>query len=178
MVEKVLSAKPLTIFFLTFGIVFLNNLLFQPTQAIFKIISLIHIIFLPIWLWSIAIGLQRFIVKNHQMDTLKFKRIFFILVVIGLYTVLFEPNLKMNAFDDRGMFGTMMSLFLLELLCGLYLISFTAKTIKTVELQRTLKFSDYMIEFFLIVFYPFGIWKIQPRVKKIFQINEKHAAQH
>jgi len=42
-----------------------------------------------------------------------------------------------------------------------------ARTIKTAELQRATRFDDFKGKFFLIMFFPIGIWFIQPRINKI-----------
>ena len=41
-----------------------------------------------------------------------------------------------------------------------------AKTIKTVELQKKVTFSDFAGEFFLLWFSPIGIWILQPKINK------------
>ena len=54
------------------------------------------------------------------------------------------------------------------------IVYFVAKTYKTVELQRQVSFSDFAGEFFMIWFYPIGIWIIQPKLNKIIE-NESAA---
>jgi hypothetical protein len=49
---------------------------------------------------------------------------------------------------------------------------FTAKTLKSAEMQREAHFSDYIGDFFLLWFYPVGIWFIQPRINRIVQENQ------
>jgi len=46
---------------------------------------------------------------------------------------------------------------------------FSAKTIKLAELQRSVTFSDFAGEFFLIWFFPIGIWFVQPKVNLLAQ---------
>jgi hypothetical protein len=53
--------------------------------------------------------------------------------------------------------------------CIFYTLYFVAKTFKTVELQREVKFSDFAGEFFMIWFYPIGIWIIQPKINKMIE---------
>ena len=48
-----------------------------------------------------------------------------------------------------------------------YSLYFVAKTFKTVELQREVTFSDFAGEFFMIWFFPIGIWVIQPKINKM-----------
>jgi hypothetical protein len=52
--------------------------------------------------------------------------------------------------------------------CIFYCFYFTAKVLKTVELQKPVTFNDYAGEFFLIWFFPIGIWFIQPRINRLF----------
>jgi hypothetical protein len=42
-----------------------------------------------------------------------------------------------------------------------------AKTIKTVELQREVNFSEFIGEFFMIWFYFIGIWILQPKINRM-----------
>jgi bacteriorhodopsin len=58
---------------------------------------------------------------------------------------------------------------LIGLACIIYCIYFVARTIKMVELQRKVIFSEFIFEFFLIWFYPIGVWLIQPRINRIIQ---------
>jgi hypothetical protein len=44
---------------------------------------------------------------------------------------------------------------------------FTARVIKSVELQRKARFEDAVAEFFLIWFFIVGLWILQPRVNRI-----------
>ncbi|WP_373551080.1 hypothetical protein [Haliscomenobacter sp.] len=48
-----------------------------------------------------------------------------------------------------------------------YCIYHVAKTIKTVELQRKVTFSDFIAEFFLVWFFPIGVWILQPTINKL-----------
>ncbi|MEN9640511.1 MAG: hypothetical protein RLZZ262_2380, partial [Bacteroidota bacterium] len=41
--------------------------------------------------------------------------------------------------------------------------------IKLLELQREVRFSEFIREFFLIWFFPIGIWFIQPKINRWFE---------
>lgn len=56
---------------------------------------------------------------------------------------------------------------LFSMFCLFYCLYFVAKTIKTAELQKETSFGDFAGEFFLIWFYPIGIWFIQPKINRI-----------
>jgi hypothetical protein len=60
-------------------------------------------------------------------------------------------------------------LHLFSMFCIFYCLYFVSKTFKTVELQRETTFSDFAGDFFLIWFYPIGIWIVQPKINKMVE---------
>jgi hypothetical protein len=52
-------------------------------------------------------------------------------------------------------------------LAFVYVCYFTARTYKTVELQRKVIFAEFSKEFALIFFLPIGIWILQPMINKL-----------
>ena len=112
------------------------------------------------------------------MKVKKFKIFFFIPIVYMLCFMIFmtfamdelisnrrEPNVGIIV----SMFAVIVPLHLFSMFCIFYSLYFVAKTFKTVELQREVKFSDFAGEFFMIWFYPVGIWIIQPRINKFLE---------
>jgi hypothetical protein len=150
----------------------------------FKFFPIVMIIFTSVffgWFWSIAIGLQSKIPANIKMKTGKFKIFFFIPIT---YLLLFSVfiGIAMNglpgmiADGNQPNFGLVISfiavifpLHFFSMFCIFYSLYFVAKTFKTVELQRETTFSDFAGEFFMIWFYPIGIWIIQPKVNKMIE---------
>jgi hypothetical protein len=56
-----------------------------------------------------------------------------------------------------------------SMFCIFYSMWFTAKTIKSIEFKRAVSFSEFAGEFFLLWFFPIGIWIIQPKINKIIE---------
>jgi len=54
-------------------------------------------------------------------------------------------------------------LHILSMFGLIYSFFYVAKTFKTVELQREVSFSDFAGDFFLLLFFPIGVWIIQPK---------------
>lgn len=148
----------------------------------FRIFPFIMVLFLGTffgWFWSIAIGLKHKIPQDIKMKTTKFKIFFFIpLVYILLFVTLLGISMSsivtgVNSgiqpdFVNIGLFiSIIFPLHFFSMFCIFYCLYFVAKTIRTIELQRECSFSDFAGEFFLIWFYPIGIWIIQPRINKI-----------
>ncbi|MNL47293.1 hypothetical protein D3C87_1700740 [compost metagenome] len=59
-------------------------------------------------------------------------------------------------------------LHLFSIFCLIYTLYFNAKSLKAVETRKPVTFSDFAGEFFLLWFFPVGVWIIQPRINKIF----------
>lgn len=133
------------------------------------------------WFWSIAIGLQEKIPANARMRTGMFKVCFFFpLVYISLFMIgITAMMISLSSLVENGVqppltliFGSMAIIFPLHLVamfCMFYCLYFIAKTLKTVELQRATTFSDFAGEFFMLWFYPVGVWIIQPKINRMVE---------
>lgn len=71
-----------------------------------------------------------------------------------------------------GAIAVMVALHLLSMGCIFYCLYFTAKALKTVERNAPVPASEYLGEFFLLWFYPVGIWLLQPRINRLFAFSE------
>ncbi|PZD77099.1 hypothetical protein DNG35_09645 [Mesonia sp. K7] len=127
------------------------------------------------WFWSIANGLQKFIPAENRLKLKKFRIFFFIpLIYILFFVVIIGTTFYGISTGDNavgGIVGKMLfvilPLHLFSMFCMFYQLYFTSKTIKTAELKRKVTFSDHMGEFFMIWFFPIGIWVIQPKINRI-----------
>ena len=50
----------------------------------------------------------------------------------------------------------------------LFNLHFVSKSLALAEMQRPLSFYDYAGPFFLLWFFPIGIWFIQPRINRLY----------
>jgi hypothetical protein len=184
MIQKFLKAKHWQVFLFTIGIpmVFqffiIGAVLSDPEVSPASIANLM--VFAPIlvvvvlfgvfgWFWSIAIGLQSKIPENVKMNVTRFKIFFFIPLFYILLLTGFMVFLIKGKNPDVAMFMAIFPIHLFSMFCILHTMYFISKTIKTVELQRESEFSDFVGEFFLFWFYPFGIWILQPKINKIVE---------
>jgi hypothetical protein len=157
----------------------------------FKFFPIMMVVFMGIffgWFWAIAIGLQKKIPAHVKMKTSKFKIFFFIpfiyilLISIGFGVMmngLMETTEAMGEAPDSvgvasgpavmagAITAIILPLHLFSMFCIFYCLYFVSKTLKTAELQRETTFSDFAGEFFMVWFYPIGIWIVQPRINKL-----------
>ncbi|MBX2829277.1 MAG: hypothetical protein KTR22_14015 [Flavobacteriaceae bacterium] len=188
MINTFLKAKHWQLFIIMIGIplvfqfVFMGSIIFTTfddtanfedvlsPMTYFPFIMIIFMVVFFGWFWSMGIGLQKFIPEDLRLNTGKFK---FFLIFPFIYIILFLAlfmGLFMNI-DNLGFhpgisISFIFPLHLFAMFCMFYQLYFVAKTIKTVELQREVTFSDYAGEFFLLWFYMIGIWIIQPKLNK------------
>ena len=185
MIERILRAKHWQIFILTFVIPY--TLYFMalaitkndPVRLMNYSPFVILVFFLGLfgWFWSITSGLIEKTPEGVKMKIRKF-RLFLIIpmiyipVAFGLMNVLFDS--AGNANETSGVilgisFLIMIPLHILSVFGLLYTFYFVAKTIKTVELQREVTFSDFVGDFFLLFLFPIGVWILQPKINRMIE---------
>jgi hypothetical protein len=197
MTEKFLKAKHWQLFLFTFGLPIIFQFATMGTMVANLLIGNrldpsfilnyleffpgIMLLFIGVffgWFWSVAIGLQHRVPGNVKMKVNKFKVFFFIPLAYMLFILIFmgiimsgimEGNGEPAAGYIFGVIGIIVPLHLFSMFCMFYSLYFVAKTFKTVELQREVNFSDFAGEFFLIWFYPVGIWILQPKINKMIE---------
>jgi hypothetical protein len=150
----------------------MGNILYFPIVII--LLSSIYYV----WIWSIAIGLQNKLPEHLQMKTIKFKIFFFfplisLLLMSYIFFHLFS-SIDMKFFESNPfyivkLFLIIFPLQLFNVFCIVYINYFAAKTLKSIELRRHAIFSEYIGEFFLIWFYPIGVWILQPKINRMIE---------
>jgi hypothetical protein len=194
-----LKAKHWHLFLLTFGL----PVLFQSILMVTTFINIGsdpswvfgYLKFLPVyviivsgvlygWYWAVAVGLQNKVPPSVSMEVNKFKWLYFIpityfIIIVGAVAFLVSAAVEQREQFDLdasvlfiGM-AIVLPLHFAAVACIFYCFYFIAKTIKTVELQREVRFSEFTGEFFLIWFYPIGVWLIQPRINKIIEADNR-----
>ncbi|MFT3705305.1 MAG: hypothetical protein QM802_23255 [Agriterribacter sp.] len=125
------------------------------------------------WFYTLGISLHKKLPESAPMNVNRFKIFLFIPVAYILLICAFMASrfsgISTSEQFNPAIFGLIIvPLHLFSMFCIFYCLYFNAKALKTVELQRPLTFSDYAGEFFLIWFFPIGVWIIQPRINKLF----------
>ncbi len=141
------------------------------------------------WFWSIGVTLQKYLHPDVQLKSKLFK-----FCVIGLLAsmliLIFGMNKFMGFTLDMQRIETpshdlpaeiiawipiFFILYFFLLFAQVYSLYFMAKTIKSGVLNRRARFSDYIGEFFLLWFWPIGVWFLQPAINKIVETEfEEH----
>lgn len=124
------------------------------------------------WFYTLGTSLHKKLPTEAPMNLARFK--FFLLIPVAY--MIFLPLYMFGLFTDTSQgnqpglfdFAVILPLHLFSMFCIFYCLYFNAKALKSVELNKAVTFSDFAGEFFLIWFFPIGIWIIQPRINKLF----------
>jgi len=149
----------------------------QEFIGFFYYIPFISFLFMGLlfgWYYSLTIGLQNKLPSGMIMKVNRFKIFmaipFIYILAISMFLTSILSAVSAEGVPDFSMVGIFMLLVIplhfFSIFCIIYIMYFTAKTIKSVELQRRAEFSDYIGEFFLLWFSFIGVWFIQPKVNK------------
>ncbi len=140
-----------------FAITEINPLLIIGTI----LISIIPLLLYPL---LISISLFRYILTSNENIKNEYKSFIIFSILLVLTLVINE-----SVADNNKMIKGLLSLITLYLLFRFF--QFPSRTINRIELKQNVRLWDYIIDSFQILFWPFFIWWIQPRINKI---NDKY----
>lgn len=127
------------------------------------------------WLWNIGKMLFDKTPFYISKEYVVFKWLIIIpasfILFISFFLLIGAAVLGMGYFSfSTTLFSSMiiiLPLWILLLLTKLYCFYFAAKVLKSSELQRNVQLFDFLGDFLLFVFFPIGIWFIQPRLNRL-----------
>lgn len=156
--------------------------LFVFAGVFFITSALIHIL----WLWTIGTKLEEYYANDvKRLNVKRFKffflfPFFYMLLLPLLITGIISSISTNGQVANPGVF-TLCILFIVlchffAIFCGIHTMYFCSKKLKTLIEKRNVQFSDYIGEFFLIWFFPIGVWIIQPKINQL--VGQKPEEEH
>ena len=124
------------------------------------------------WIWAISTQLHKKLPLEVNLDIRLFKLVFSVPIFYMLALTLWLGYQFYILYPERSsnigpMIMVLAFLHFVSMICILLGLRFAAQTMRSVELGRLAKFSEYAVEFFLIWFSPLGFWILQPRLNKL-----------
>ncbi len=142
-------------------------------RALLSIFPYLMAIFMSVfmtWFWSLGTGLNK-LVSLEIRPSSKFFR--FGIIYTGAYTLLFTV-IMLNLLESGNPGGKIILIVpfhFLAMFCMFYGIYFIAKNLVMAEKNAMAKFDDFAGPFFLLWFFPVGIWIVQPRINKLVAVK-------
>jgi len=171
-----LRAKHWQIFILVFGVYFVGQMalvgciLASPrSQEVFSkgglvggLVIALSTSGLFLWFWSMGS-----FVNSIVQPKLRMKSGFFRVALIfpPCYFVFFIATFQN---PSPRLLGVILPLHVFAMVCMFYLLYFVSKSLVLAETSKSASFYDYAGPFFLLWFFPVGIWIVQPRVNRLY----------
>jgi len=137
-----------------------------------QILMIIWVIFFVYCVYFLGDSLYQKLPAVHDLKIQRFYfHLFFPLVYLIVIGICFDGGYEINQ-DNYKEFGWWAAIIipfhLFTMYCIFYTIRFIAKSIVTIESNKVVGFDNYAGNFFLLWFFPIGIWFVHPKVCKIF----------
>ncbi len=174
--KGLLHIKHWQLFLLTVGVPMLMQIVLVilaiagfGSEVMMIILMLIVAVYCPAiffgWMYTTVTHLNHRLPDTVAMNLKRFEFFFFTPFV---YVLVLSISLMSMQEVPPVAFLLIVPAHLFCMFCMFYCLYFFAKSLKAVELQRDVTSSDYLDIFFLIWFFPIGLWMIQPRINRIF----------
>ena len=130
------------------------------------LMSFLMMILLLGWLLSIGFAANRRVKQELRQKTrLAIGCAIYAASYIGLASFLWPSPGSFSS--EPGSMGLIVPLHLLAMVAMFYVLAFAAKNVIMAERQAAISFFDYSGPFFLMWFFPVGVWLVQPRVNRL-----------
>jgi hypothetical protein len=149
---------------------------FPDETLVGTILTIIWAAFIAYCIYFLGASLYQKLPAGHDLKIKRFHfNLLFPVVYLTIVSILFRGGYEINQNDYQEYGWTLaiiLPLHLFTMYCIFYTIWFIAKCIATIENNKMVGFDSYAGNFFLIWFFPIGVWFIQPKVRKIFSEDE------
>lgn len=130
--------------------------------VVVEIVTAVSALCYLLWLWSMGSFLNSLIppTLRPRIHFFSFTVIFTSIYVLG-FIALFQSVSPIAV-------AAIIPLLLLAAFCMFYSFYFVSKSLIIAETGKSATFNEYAGTFFLLWFYPIGIWFIQPRINRLY----------
>lgn len=138
---------------------------FGKVGLLFGVVMVLFMFCFLAWFWSMGSFLNLI-----MQPTLRLKMGFFRFALI--YPVVYLPVfmwLFQSISLDPRLFAVILPLHFFAMFCMFYLLYFESKSLVLAETSKPASFYDYAGPFFLIWFFPIGVWFTQPRINQLYE---------
>ncbi len=159
------------------------DLKFSPSTSfsssiLSPLIALFYMGVLFAWIWVAGSSLYNKLPDSVELNGLWFRGIW-VIATASYILARFIPLPALSSYLEIAETYSLGSVLLLEgifVIGILYCAFFVAKALKSVEQDRSATLKEYAWDILLFLFFPVGVWYLQPRINKIFSDQGKEFA--
>ena len=156
-----LRLKHWQVFFLLFVAMGLSNFTFYNNELLTQLLNSFGV--LIYFFWNLGLGL---VISDVAPDNVVEKRSLFVInATVLLISMLVVQVVFDGSVESNGLLGFLWSVYSIYAIIQFF--SYPAKILKSIELSKKTGFINYLGYFVLFIFWPFGIWAIQPKLNNL-----------
>lgn len=147
-----------------------------------EIIHSVAVVTFTLWIYAIGVyGQERIAALGLKPMNIKLFKPNVIIVgvffLVGLAVSAFQGDVDQTTTDTEGVEDIVYAVGMLYIgFAMVQTVFFACKTIAKVEYRREVSFGDYINNVFMIFFFVFGIWFLQPKVNRLIAEEEQEVA--
>ncbi|MDW3196841.1 MAG: hypothetical protein R8G66_30980 [Cytophagales bacterium] len=156
-----LKLKHWQIFIILLLASFMSRFTWVGNEFLNTVLNLIGTLLYMIWYFAIGLEITERLPKKVELPKTLF-------IINGFVVICSFVTLAMffdGSFESNGLLGFIWVVYFMYALFQFFF--YPAKALNSNELEKEAGFGDYFGDFFLMLFWPIGIWWIQPRLNKI-----------
>jgi hypothetical protein len=144
-----------------------------------KVISLFSAITLSGWIYSLATVFANYASKKFKRSINYYKSSFaFIILYFAIFIIFLNEeqteNIKaLSDFTNSIGFFLVLTIVFYNLWCIFYIFYFTSQVISSANQNRILLLKNRSVLFIALIFFPIGIWYLQPKLKYLLETLEE-----
>jgi len=155
-----LRAKHWQIFILVLGVYFVG--MFSKGGLVAGLVMTLSALGFFLWFSSMGSFFNSIVQPELRMKSAFFR---VALIFPPCYFVFFIATFENSS---PGSLGVILPLHVFAMVCMFYLLYFVSKSLVLAETSKPASFYDYAGPFFLLWFFPVGVWIVQPRVNRLY----------
>jgi len=157
----ILKLKHWQIFILLFVASIMSNFTWVDHDLFNMAFNLSGILLYLTWYFIIGLELSEYLPKKIELPTTMFVINGFVLVLSIVVLIMFFDG----SFSSNGIIGFLWVVYLMYATVQFFF--YPSKILKSIELTKEARFGDYIGYVLLMIFWPIGIWWIQPKLNKL-----------
>ena len=142
---------------------FISNFTWVGFELLNTLLTLTGFLIYMIWYFVIGMELTEYLPNKIVLGRTIFIINGFVLLVSTMVLVIFFDG----SYSTNSFIGFVWIVYLIYAIFQFFM--FPAKVLKTIELKREATLGDYLWCFLLMIFWPAGVWWIQPKLNRIIK---------
>lgn len=165
--NRILKAKHWQIFILLIIGLIIGNINIETNTLLNVAFLLTGMFIYMVYPFSVGIELQEYLPKEIKLNSNLF------LFNSFIWFLAYSATMILTDGEGTMVTGIKVLPIFYVFYAFIHFLSFPAMTLKSIEMGKRAKFGDYIGDLFMIIFLPIGIWFLQPRIKRVIEINDK-----